>query len=215
MITHEPIPVFPGTLKKNDALFLYGALHERKPFVYTYIQHNTEIVHGPSCKTPDEIHLANCERDAIPVIERRGGGGTVVLSPGMCITLVVGHKNQRNPLAIFDLIHTEIIVSLSELGIRNIHKRGISDLAINDKKILGSSLYLGTRPPLFYYQSSLMVDSDTRLISEYLKHPPKEPDYRNGRDHDTFCTTLKQEGFNFPVEQIAEHLRNHLGTKLL
>lgn len=198
------LPLFPGELRKNDALFLNGVLTERDLYVFTYEQKGTEVVHGPSCRINDEINVDACRMDNVRIIARRGGGGTVVLSEGMCITIVVGKRNGRYALPIFNSIHQSMIAVLSDAGINGCECRGISDIAVNNKKVLGSSLYLGTKPDYFYYQSSFMIGSDISLISKYLKYPPKEPDYRNKRDHEEFCTTLFREGYTIGVETVAE-----------
>ncbi|NLE02733.1 MAG: hypothetical protein GX640_22945 [Fibrobacter sp.] len=197
-------PVFPGKLKKNDAFFIYGAL-QKKPFVYVYQQSDLEIVLGPSCSAEKETVVDQCLIDGVSVVERRGGGGTVLLAPGMVITIIVGKRTPtQNALEIFDKIHVQMIRILNELGVCGVEKKGISDLAVNNKKILGSSLYMGKNPDLYYYQSSLMVQPEIELLSRYLAHPPREPDYRNGRNHKEFCTTLRNEGFSVTVSEICD-----------
>ena len=198
------LPLFPGELRKNDALFLQGVLSGQDLYVFTYVQKNTEIVHGPSCRIADEINVDACRNDNVKIVARRGGGGTVVLSEGMCITIVVGRRHGRSAQPIFNSIHQSMIAVLCNAGIDRCECRGISDIALNNKKILGSSLYLGNKPDYFYYQSSLMVASDISLMSTYLNYPPKEPDYRNKRDHGDFCTTLSQEGYAIQVEKVAD-----------
>lgn len=198
------MPVFPGELRKNDALFLQGALSGKNLYVFTYIQSGTEIVHGPSCNIDDEINIDACRADNVRIVARRGGGGTVVLSDGMCITVVVGRRNGRYAQPIFNSIHQSMITVLVEAGVDGCERRGISDIAINDKKVLGSSMYLGNKPDYYYYQSSFMVSSDITLISKYLRYPPREPDYRQKRDHGEFCTTLSREGYVLGVETVAD-----------
>ncbi|HMA63964.1 MAG: biotin/lipoate A/B protein ligase family protein [Fibrobacterota bacterium] len=198
------LPLFPGELCKNDALFLQGVLCEQELFVFTYEQKGTEVVHGPSCRIDDEINVDMCRMDNVRIVARRGGGGTVVLSDGMCITIVVGRRKGRYAQPVFNSIHQSMITALCKAGVHGCECRGISDIAINNKKVLGSSLYLGNKPDYFYYQSSLMVASDISLISKYLNYPPKEPDYRNKRDHESFCTTLSREGYTIGVETVAD-----------
>jgi lipoate---protein ligase len=195
-------PVFRGRPNKNDALFIFGA-RQSLPFVYSYKQDKTEIVYGPACKTENEIHLNRCLGNQIPVVKRRGGGGTVLLSPGIIVTVVVDKRNGRSPVHIFNQIHNSMISLLNELGISFVEQKGISDLAIKNKKILGSSLYLGSDPRLYYYQSSLMVKSDNSLMRHFLKYPPKEPDYRKNRSHDSFCTTIREQGFPVNINSIV------------
>ena len=203
-------PLFPGSCKKNDGVFMYGALQPH-PFICTYGQNRVEVVFGPSCRQEQEIHLSRCAEDCVPVLERRGGGGTVVLAPGMIITICVGPRSANDTaLEIFGRIHDSMIASFRRAGIDGIEKKGISDLAIRDRKILGSSLYMGSTPKLFYYQSSLLVSPDLSLLSRYLRHPPKEPQYRQNRTHDEFCTSLAAEGFIIPTEVLCSILYNGL-----
>lgn len=198
------LPLFPGELRKNDALFLHGAVSGQNLFVFTYVQKGTEVVHGPSCHVADEINVDACRLDNVNIVARRGGGGTVVLSDGMCITIVVGRRHGRYAQPIFNSIHQSMIAALNKAGVSRCECRGISDIAINNKKVLGSSLYLGNKPDYFYYQSSFMVTSDIALISKYLRHPPKEPDYRQQRDHGEFCTTLSREGYTIGAQTVAD-----------
>ena len=83
--------------------------------------------------------------------------------------------------------------------------RGVSDLAISDRKILGTSLY--RRRSLLFYQASLLVDVDLALFDRYLRFPSRVPDYRRERGHGEFCTTLRREGYAEPLAPLLEGLR--------
>jgi lipoate---protein ligase len=204
----------PGPYRKNDDIFSSGA-RLSLPFVHVYVQPDSEVVYGPACKPEQEIRIDACRADGVVVTPRRGGGGTVILSPGMVITLVVGHRVKgESPHDIFGRIHDAMIRILSAPALQPIEKAGISDLAVNGKKILGSSLYLQQSPSLYYYQSSLMVDSDPSLIDTYLLYPPKEPEYRQGRNHKTFCTTLAREGWTISAADIARTFSQQLALLL-
>jgi lipoate-protein ligase A len=208
------MPVFPGSPRKNDGLFLYGAINP-KPWVYAYCQESVEVVRGPSCTLENEVHLSRCEADGVPVLSRRGGGGAVVLSPGMVVVVVVGKPGAADGIRdIFSRIHRATIRLLDPNGALGITEQGLSDLAMGGRKILGSSLYLPQKPRLYYYQSSMMVDPDLSLLTRYLTHPPKEPAYRHGRSHGDFCASLRAAGCRLTAEEIRDLLSGRLGAML-
>ncbi|MDD5675784.1 MAG: hypothetical protein PHC61_16560 [Chitinivibrionales bacterium] len=198
------IPILSDPPRKNDALFMVGA-GKPKPNVHAYEQTETEVVCGPSCKPDREIFLDNCKADGVLVRMRRGGGGVVVLMPGVAVIVIVGLR--RSDEAIKDLhrrIHRPLIAILDPAGQIGIRQDGVSDLCIGDQKILGSSLYLGNDPFYFYYQSSLLVNPDLKLIDRYCRHPLREPAYRSGRPHADFCTTLARQGVSCTVKELCE-----------
>jgi len=183
--------------------------------VYLYEQQRVEVVHGPSFCGEDEIFADRCEADNVPITERRGGGGTVVLSPGTLIIIAVGERGEREwAPGVFRRVNGAIISALSKAGIGNAVEAGISDIAVEGRKALGSSLYIGSKPPLFYYQASLMVSNDLSLMDRYLRHPPREPEYRGGRGHGQFCTTLKELGLAVGTKELAGLIEGELRSTL-
>ncbi len=208
------LPVLPAPLRKNDALFLYGSTREL-PFVMTYVENDVQVVHGPACTPTREIDLDRCARDNVAVRARRGGGGTVVLGPGMAIIVVVGTRLGDEPVtAIYERIHHAITDCVNEHTGLRLEPRGISDLAVGERKALGSSLYLARTRGLYFYQSSLLVDCDTTLFARYLMHPPREPAYRLGRSHDRFCAALCESGASMSAHHLAGCIGDYLPERL-
>jgi lipoate-protein ligase A len=55
------------------------------------------------------------------------------------------------------------------------------------------------------------VDLDQELVSRVLRHPTKEPDYRHGRSHGEFLTSLMiAESKISSATQVAKELKNNL-----
>lgn len=167
------------------------------------------IVLGRGNKTALEVYESRCQSDEIPIMRRRGGGGTVVLAPGTLVISLVKHVRQQFGIKeYFGQINTHLIEALHHLGVRNLHQQGHSDICIRDRKILGSSMYRSKS--LLFYTASLMVSNNLELINRYLKHPSKEPDYRRGRPHQNFLTTLQQEYPEVTVEKIKTQMDEYL-----
>jgi lipoate---protein ligase len=139
-----------------------------------------------------EVYEERCQREQVPILRRRGGGGTVVLSPGvLVVSLAKRVQHQFYIQEYFRQINDYIIDALQSLGIQDLAHEGHSDICIRDRKILGSSMYRSKA--LLFYTASLLVANDLTLISQYLKHPTTEPEYRQGRAHHEFLTTITQE----------------------
>lgn len=163
----------------------------------------TAVVVGYSQEVRKEVKLERCRQDGVPVLRRRGGGGAVVLLPGvLCWTIAFSSKQSESPYYFFKKINAYLADRLHELGVSGVHPAGISDLAVQGRKILGCSMYKSRHR--FLYQGSLLVNADPHPIARYLQHPSKEPDYRQGRDHSEFITSLSEMGFHLKAEELAE-----------
>lgn len=157
------------------------------------------VVLGRGNKKEQEVCEEHCQQDNIPILRRRGGGGTVVLYPGiLVISLVKIVKHQYQFKNYFQQINAYIIEALKTLGIAGLNQQGHSDICIHDRKILGSSMYRSKE--ILFYTASLMVSNQLDIIDRYLKHPSKEPEYRRGRTHQDFLTTIAREYPEITVE---------------
>jgi len=168
---------------------------------------------GASGKPEQDLRLDALDADGVPWRFRRGGGGTVVLGPGQVVLALVTEvespfRNREYAAA----INEWIIESLSRLGVSGVTQEGISDLAIRDRKIVGTSIYR-TRLVLFY-QASLLVDVDLKIFTRYLAMPTKVPEYRRGRTHEDFCTTLRREGFQGTTADVVTSLEAVVSERL-
>ncbi|NIM14121.1 MAG: hypothetical protein GTO45_18925 [Candidatus Aminicenantes bacterium] len=151
------------------------------------------IVLGQSNGLEESVHIENAESDGVPVYKRPSGGEAVVLSPK---TLVISILKQgdwfKSPTLYFKNYSEKIIRALHTLGVRDLKVDGISDICIGNKKILGSSIYRNKDRVLYHAVLNRAESADT--IERYLKHPVREPEYRNGRKHRDFVTSLVEEG---------------------
>ena len=168
---------------------------------------------GAAGKPEQDLLLDALERDGVPWMRRRGGGGTVVLGPGQVVLAVVTEVASpfRNREYAAE-INGWIVEALRRLSVTGVHGEGISDLAIGEKKIVGTSIYR-TRLVLFY-QASLLVCNDISVFTRYLAMPAKVPEYRRGRTHEEFCTTLAREGYKGTVAEVEEALRDVVEDRL-
>lgn len=145
--------------------------------------------------------IDNIINDNVTVMQRPSGGEAVILSPGMLVfSAKMRFQRGMNTKDVFKTINSNLIRRLSALGIANLQSRGISDLSIGENKILGSSMYLN-KETLFYH-AVLNLNEESSLISRYLSHPKREPDYRNGREHTAFVTSVYKEGYSLNPEEI-------------
>ncbi|HEY3368547.1 MAG TPA: hypothetical protein VGK74_26115 [Symbiobacteriaceae bacterium] len=183
------------------------------PFVWLWEPGNLACVLGAGTPAAD-VDLALCAATGVPVYRRRGGGGAVVLSPGnLVITACYDASRRRFATQWIEPVATAIVRALERLGVRGAAVRGLGDVALGDRKILGSSLYANRSVVL--YQGSLLWRPDLDLVSRYLPHPSKEPDYRRGRSHLDFITSLEREGCQPGWDAFTVALRHELDPKTL
>jgi lipoate-protein ligase A len=183
------------------------------PVYRIYEPSEISVVMGAGRRHQNDLKPEPIAQDAVPVYLRKGGGGTVVLSPGMVVLAFVtsvSHRYFNRKYA--NRINGWIIRALDELGVTDVVPRGISDLAIDNRKILGASLF--RRKYILFYQSSLLVSNDVALFSRYLTYPSTVPEYRNERAHEDFCTTLTAKGYELSVDDVIPVLEKHIAAEL-
>lgn len=182
------------------------------------------VILGSSNHPDFEVQMEACARDAVPVLKRYGGGGTVLLYDGCAIVSLGLWVNQhyQNKLY-FERLNQAVIAALGQRWspMLNLEQRGLSDITYGNLKVAGTSLFRSRNYLL--YQASLLVTLRPDLIGQYLKHPTREPDYRAGRSHHDFLTGLSSvmEGVTAALctEQLLQALpdcvRKHMGDEMI
>lgn len=179
------------------------------PFVSIWEPLGVHIVMGASGTI--EADVRNIDVNNIEIFKRKGGGCAVVLDKGMIIVSILTLVEEPfNNMNYFKKINKGIIWALRRSGVRNIEHKGVSDLVIDNKKILGCSLY--RRKHLLYYQGVLLVNADLAVINKYLKYPKREPGYRSGRDHMDFITSLENEKYKIDCSKLCEDMQTYYNS---
>lgn len=149
------------------------------------------VVVGRSSRVDAEVHRAECRLQGIPVLRRSSGGATIVAGPGCLMYAVVLSYELRPALRMLDRAHRfvlgAIVEELAKLA-PGIECCGTSDLALAGKKVSGNSMRC-KRTHLLYH-GTLLYDFPLPSVGAYLAMPPRQPEYRNKRDHDEFVANL-------------------------
>ena len=161
--------------------------------VRTWMAREPAVVLGSSSQVSQEVDLAACEAEGVAIVRRPSGGLTVVIGPGCLMWTVVA--TWPGPTPAIDRIHAAVLDPLSaalRAADRAVVRRGSSDLAIDIsgelRKVSGNALRVRRQAVL--YHGTLLDDFDLGLVSRVLRHPPREPEYRAGRDHGSFLANL-------------------------
>ena len=171
------------------------------------------IVIGQSNSPEKYVLVEKALSDGVTIMKRPTGGETVVLTPRMfVVSLVLREGKLPKSSDFFGIINDLLIKGLNEAGLENVMYRGISDLAVNDKKIMGSSIY--RKPGMLFYHAVFNYGESPEYIASYLRHPVREPDYRKGRSHTDFVTTLKAAGIKESIPGLMAIIESKLQPML-
>lgn len=171
------------------------------------------VVVGRGGHPARELHLEAIAADGRPVYRRPGGGGAVVLDSGnLVIVLALPLPGLGDITGAFRLASNLVIGALAACGVAGVARQGVSDLAVGDRKLGGSCLH--RQRGWVHYSTTLLVEPDLSLLDRYLQHPPREPDYRAGRPHAAFVTTLRQAGWAGSPDELAAGLAASLRSRI-
>ncbi len=174
----------------------------------------TVIVLGQSNTVETSLHIDAVAADGIRVTKRPSGGETVILTPATIVfTIARQFQVMIQFREFFSAVNGVVIEGLQEMGVSQLGSKGISDITIGNRKILGSSMRkVGNK---LVYHAVLNRAENPALFSKYLSHPRREPDYRAGRKHDDFVTSISNEGYRFTPGELMAMLNQRLGTLMI
>lgn len=169
------------------------------------------VVVGYANSVQQEVDLPACTAAGIPVFRRCTGGGTVVQMPGVLNYNLVLRVTEAGPLSTLTGTNRWIMGRLRDalatdpaLG-ELLTVRGISDLCLNERKVMGSAQR--RRRDALVFHGSLLLSADLSLMEQFLRPPSKQPDYRANRPHQDFCTNL-----GLDPEWVKDQIRQAWGS---
>lgn len=182
-----------------DAALLAGANERADEITWRFWDADTPaVVIGTGGKVAEEVHLERLRADGVPLVRRFSGGGTVVQAPGVLNFTVVtpltgGDPRWESVRGSYEAALETITAGLSSLGVATRFEPPC-DLATDEdgepRKLSGNAQARKRRAVLVH--GTVLVDLDPALLDRYLKPPPAEPDYRAGRSHGAFVTSLRR-----------------------
>ena len=147
------------------------------------------VVLGVSRGIEKDAERERCREGGIPVLRRASGGGTVLQGPGCLNFTLVLPLGYAAGLGDINQSYRAILDPCAEaLGLDGTSMLGSCDLALGDRKFSGSAQKRSRY--CLMHQATLLYDFDLELIPLYLRHPDKQPDYRQQRDHLDFVINL-------------------------
>jgi lipoate-protein ligase A len=155
------------------------------------------VVIGRSSKVALEVNQVTCQQDRVPVLRRMSGGASIVAGPGCLMFSLLLSLEKRPEYRGLDGAHRSVMTRManaveSALGsIGSNYKvgiQGICDLTIGGRKISGNALRI--KRHWMIYHGTLLVDMPLEWIDRYLLEPPKQPEYRQRREHRDFVESL-------------------------
>tara|TARA_A100001015_G_C15000280_1_gene718155 strand:+ start:612 stop:1256 length:645 start_codon:yes stop_codon:yes gene_type:complete len=165
------------------------------------------VVLGRSNKSETEVNLSACETDNIPIIQRCSGGGTVLQGPGCLNYSFIVTISSHSDLKQIDSTNCHIMKLVKNCLLplqNNISIKGITDLAIGDRKFSGNAQRRLRYAILFH--GTILYNFNLEKIEKYLAFPSKTPDYRVNRSHLDFV-------MNFPFS--LTDIKQCFETKLI
>ena len=160
------------------------------------------VVAGRSSRIREEIDVDYCEAMKMPILRRCTGGASVVAGPGCLMYSVVLDHAVHDGLRKIDAAHQYVmsrVLAAVQQQVPSATLQGICDLTWQNRKCSGNSLRV-TRDRILYH-GTVLYDFDLSMLSHCLLKAPRQPDYREGRDHASFVT-------NVPLNstRLAKHL---------
>jgi lipoate---protein ligase len=183
-----------GALALEEAVLESVDAGEGQPAWITWRSPEAVVVLGTARRADEDLCLPALERDSIAVLRRRSGGGSVVLGPASpAVTLI--DRSGGDIGECYRRFCTTMIAALARVGLEaEFHSP--ADLACAGRKVAGLAQRRKQHAALT--TGSLLVGSMAAEAEQYLAVPEDKdaPEYRAGRAHDEFMTSLQELGID-------------------
>jgi lipoate---protein ligase len=202
------LPTPAANLALDEALLLRAEADEGGEVLRFWEQSSLAVVLGAGCRLDDDVDEAACRADGVPILRRSSGGGTVLLGVGCLLYTLILDAERAPELAgirsSYAYILARVAAALPEL--KGVEPAGISDLAAAGRKFSGNAQQRKRR--FLLHHGTLLYAFDLGLVGRYLRPPPRQPEYRAGRDHAAFLRNIET-----PRDGIERRLRAAWGAE--
>ncbi|MFO0013230.1 MAG: lipoate--protein ligase family protein [Planctomycetota bacterium] len=163
------------------------------------------VVVGRASRLDQEVFVERCCEDRIPILRRMSGGSSIVAGPGCLMYSVLLSLEERPTCRQVDAAHRTVMERTRLAVQRTLHRfsiqgdvaiEGICDLTWNGYKISGNALRV--KRHWLMYHGTILLTMPLEWIERYLRIPPRQPDYRAGRAHERFVTSLRSAIERYP-----------------
>ncbi|HEY3320626.1 MAG TPA: biotin/lipoate A/B protein ligase family protein [Planctomycetota bacterium] len=169
------------------------------------------IILGTGQEAAREVNLEAAKNDGVAIIRRHSGGGAVVIGPGIInfsafyvMADLPGSETIKGAMA---AVLAPVMRVLASWGLES-QMAGLSDLVVLNggtlRKIGGNAQARKRRSVAVH--GTLLADPDWERIARLLPFPSAAPDYRAGREHRAFLSSLRECGAPYDLESFAKGL---------
>ena len=174
------------------------------------------VILGTGQEAAREINLEAARSENIAVLRRHSGGGAVVIGPGTInFSAFFRVENLPGSQTIQGAMRAALATVISTLGAWKLNAQfaGLSDLAVLGpdgtlRKIAGNSQARKRRSVVVH--GTLLADPNWSRIERLLSFPSSIPEYRAGRAHSAFLTSLKHCGAPFSFDEFRAEFAKHI-----
>ena len=164
----------------------------REPTLRFWESPSLFVVVGYGNDIERECRTQACQKLGIPILRRSSGGGTVLQGPGclnysLILQIAEEEKTEYIGTTNCRVMKTNRDALGQALG-QAVEIEGHTDLAIDGVKFSGNAQRRKRNALLFH--GTILLAFDLPLIGQALRLPSSEPDYREGRSHETFCRNI-------------------------
>jgi lipoate-protein ligase A len=196
------LPTPAANLALDEALLLEAEAGRAGEVLRLWEWPRPAVVLGSGCRLADDVDEAACAEQGVPVLRRSSGGGTVLLGAGCLLYSLVLRFDREAALAevrpSYRLILGQVLQALAVAGAE---QAGVSDLAVGGRKFSGNAQQRKRHHLL--HHGTILYAFDLSRVRRFLPPPPRQPEYRAGRDHDAFLCNVP-----LPAEELKRRLRD-------